>query len=228
MGASILYVAVALIVLAIFVGSIVMRRRRADELRFIGRQLGLSYRAEDSSGATDVAFSLFSRGDGRGSENLLTGEWEGMLVQAFDYWYYEERRTSRGMTSRTYSRFSCAVTNVDAALWPLVVRRETALTRAADAVGIQDLEFELEEFNRTFNVVSDRPKFANDVLDQRMMRWLLSTDRTFAFETRGRWLLVYSGQLPPRALPVHLDTLKGFRDRIPRVVYDLYGPSASG
>ena len=60
-----------------------------------------------------------------------------------------------------------------------------------------------------------------------MMHWLLETDRAFAFETCGRWLLIYSKRRRPAELVPLLGTLQGFRDQVPRVVFDLYGPSAS-
>jgi hypothetical protein len=40
--------------------------------------------------------------------------------------------------------------------------------------------------------------------------------------------LVYSKRRRPTELIPLLGTLKQFRDQVPRVVYDLYGPGASG
>jgi hypothetical protein len=71
-------------------------------------------------------------------------------------------------------------------------------------------------------------KFANDFVDQRMMRWLLGTERGFSFEACGRWLLVFGKRRRPTELVPLLDTLKQFRDQVPTVVYDLYGLRATG
>ena len=84
------------------------------------------------------------------------------------------------------------MTEVEAALSPLVISRVNLLTRLADSFGLADIELELDEFNRAFTVKGRDRKFIFDFLDQRMMRWLLGTDRGFAFETSGRWLLVFS------------------------------------
>ena len=37
-----------------------------------------------------------------------------------------------------------------------------------------DIQFESEEFNRDFTVHCEEPKFANDLIDARMMQWLLA------------------------------------------------------
>lgn len=71
-------------------------------------------------------------------------------------------------------------------------------------------------------------KFANDFVDQRMMRWLLTADPSFAFEACGRWLLAYSKRRRPDGADPAAGTLQRFRDLVPRVVYDLYGLRATG
>jgi hypothetical protein len=198
------------------------KKKRREELLFIARQLGLSYSAEDIRGCLGLPFVLLQRGDGRGTENVLWGSWQGMEMVEFDYWYYTESTDSEGHRTKSYSHFSCAVTEIDVALSPLTIGRENLLTRLADAVGLDDIAFETQEFNDAFNVKSRDRKFANDLVDQRMMAWLLSTGGDFSFETSGRWLLCVSGRRPPMDLVPLLGTLKGFRDQVPRVVYDLY------
>lgn len=210
-----------LVVAAVAGWQLYARHRRREELALVARRLGLSYTADDTVGCLSYPFALLGRGDGRGTENVLSGTWQQIPLVAFDYWYYTESTDAQGHRSKTYHRFSCAVTEVDAALSHLVIERESLLTRLADAVGLDDIAFETEEFNRAFDVRSGDRKFANDLVDQRMMRWLLGT-RGFGFETAGRWLLCYSKRRSPSELVELLGTLKGFRDQVPRVVYDLY------
>jgi hypothetical protein len=125
-----------------------------EELAPVARQLGLSYSTEDTRGCLGYPFALLQRGDGRGAENALWGTWQGMDLVEFDYWYYTESTDSKGHRSKTYHRFSCAVTEVDVALSPLTIEREDLLTRLADAVGLDDIGFETQEFNDAFNVKS--------------------------------------------------------------------------
>ncbi len=202
-----------------------LKRRRREELARMARQLGLEFSPTDVLGCLDLPFRLLSRGDGRGVENVMWGTWQQMPVREFDYWYYEESTDSKGHRSRTYHRFSCAVTELEAACSPITISRENLLTRLADAIGLDDLEFELEEFNRAFNVKAKDRRFAVALVDQRMMRYLLGTDPGFAFEVCGRWILCYGKRRRPTELIPLLGTLKGFRDHVPRVVFDLYRPS---
>lgn len=215
----------ALIAIAAAGVSFYLKQRRRNELAAMARRLGLEFSPQDVLGCLGLPFQLLTRGDGRGVENVMWGTWQDMPVREFDYWYYEESTDSEGHRSRTYHRFSCAVTEVEAACSPIAISRENLLTRLADAIGLDDLEFELEEFNRAFNVKAKDRRFAVAMVDQRMMRYLLGTDPAFGFEACGRWLLTYSKRRRPTDLIPLLGTLKGFRDHVPRVVFDLYRPS---
>ncbi len=219
------FVLFAVVAIAAAGVSLYLKQRRRQELAAMARQLGLEFSPEDRLGCLGLPFRLLVRGDGRGVENVLWGTWQGMPVREFDYWYYEESTDSQGHRSRTYYRFSCAVTEIEAACSPITISRENLLSRFADAVGLDDLEFELEEFNRAFEVKSKDRRFAVAFIDQRMMRFLLGTDPAFGFEACGRWLLCYSKRRRPSELIPLLGTLQRFRDHVPRVVFDLYRPT---
>lgn len=204
-----------------------LRQERLEGLVFMARQLGLAFSRQDVERCVDLPFSLFQRGDGRGAENVLSGTWQDLPVREFDYWYFDESSDTKGSTHRSYYRFSCAVTEIAAACSPLVLDREDVFTRLADHVGMHDIEFESEAFNRAFNVRAKDRRFASDLLDARMLSWLLTVDGAFRFETCGPWLLCYSKRRAPTELVALLGTLKGFRDHIPRVVHQLYGVETS-
>jgi hypothetical protein len=135
------------------------KKKRREELAIAAKQLGLQYSAEDVFGCLALPFGLLDKGDGRGTENVLWGAWQGMDLREFDYWYYDETTDSEGHTSRSYSHFSCAVTQTQLTAAPLSVTRENIFTRFADHVGLRDIEFESEQFNREFNVKSGDRKF---------------------------------------------------------------------
>jgi hypothetical protein len=204
------------------------RKRRREDLALAARQLGLQYAQGDPFGLLGLPFDLLRRGDGRGTENVLWGTWQGMDVTEFDYWYYEESTDSEGRTSRTYHRFSCAVSQVGLTGTHLTVSPENLFTRLADHVGFRDIEFELEEFNREFQVKSPDRKFATDVIDQRMMRWLLQHGGRFSFELNGPYLMCFSKRRRPQELVPLLGTLKAFGEQIPRVAFTLYGAPPKG
>jgi hypothetical protein len=199
-----------------------LRKKRRQELQAMALQLGLEFSADDPFGCLSYPFALLARGDGRGTENVMWGVWQGRPLREFDYWYYEESTDSEGNRSRSYSRFSCAVTEIEAACSHLIIDRENLFTVIADHIGLRDIEFESEDFNRAFNVKSKDRKFANDLLDPRMIGWLLAADSAFRFEVSGRWVLGYGKKRRPRELIPLLGTLRQFCEHVPRVVYELY------
>ncbi len=221
-------VLLVILIVLLVVGGVALsyyaKQKRRQELASVARQLGLEYSATDPLGCLGLPFALLSRGDGRGTENVLWGTWQSMPVTEFDYWYYEESTHSNGNRSKTYYRFSCAVSEIEAFCSHLTIDRENLFTRLADHLGLRDIEFESEEFNRAFNVKGKDRKFANDFIDARMMQHLLQVDRAFQFEVSGKWLLCFSKRRKPLDLIPLLGTLKQFRDQVPRVVYELYGP----
>lgn len=202
------------------------KKKRREELAAAARQLGLQYSADDMFGSLALPFGLFDKGDGRGTENVLWGAWQGMDLREFDYWYYDETTDSEGHTSRSYSNFSCVVTQIQLTAAALSVTRENIFTRMADHMGLRDIEFESEQFNREFNVKSQDRKFANDVIDARMMQWLLQADDGFAFEMNGPYVLVYCKRLRPAELVPLLGMLQQYVGHVPKVAYSLYGDPA--
>lgn len=48
---------------------------------------GLDFSIDDPFDTLGEPFALLRRGDGRGVENVLWGEWKGLEIRAFDYWY---------------------------------------------------------------------------------------------------------------------------------------------
>lgn len=143
------------------------------------------------------------------------------------HWYYEETKDDKGNTSRTYHRFSVVLAELDARLPAVCVQRETVGTRLADHLGFRDVEFESEEFNRRFQVHADDRQFAFKLLDARMISFLVSTGGSYGFEVNGRHLLVWAGRLPPdRLVPLFMATAS-FVQRVPRMVWEEYGPAGS-
>lgn len=208
-------VAVAIVVLSWF-----SHRRRQEGLQLAAARLGLALTAEDPFGLVDLPFELFSRGDGRGVENVLYGTWEQLPVHLFDYWYYEERSDGKNTTRTTY-RFSCVVTPIDTRCPHLTIAPENFLTRLADAIALDDQQFESEAFNRAFNVKGDS-RLGTALCDPRMMAWLLEHGGGLLYEVHAGRTLVASEQLAPEGLAGLLGRTRDWVARIPRVVYSLY------
>jgi hypothetical protein len=198
------------------------KKKRRLAFQTFASQYGLQYSAEDPFSMLSYAFQLFQRGDGRGVENVVWGAWQGVPVKACDYWYYTESTDSKGHTSRSYRHFSAVVVDVTLAVPPVSIQREGFMTRLADHIGLRDIDFESEQFNRAFNVKAQDREFAFKLVDARMMHWLLSTE-DFGFEVVGPWLLVFTGRRKPTELVPVLGTAKGFYEQVPRLVWNEYG-----
>jgi hypothetical protein len=197
-------------------------KKRRAELATFAAQYRLQYSRTDPFGLTRLGFRLLSLGDGRGCENVVWGEWQGMPFKEADYWYYTESTDSKGRRSKSYRRFSIVLADIDAFLPGAVIARENLFTRMADHTGFRDIEFELEDFNRRFNVKATDREFAYKLVDARMMQWLLNAGK-YGFEVFGGQILVYSGRHRPGELVPLIGTAKGFRDQIPRLVWSQYG-----
>jgi hypothetical protein len=210
------------ITLALYVGGIALvtlyrklSRRSAVERE--ARRLGLSFSRRDPFRVLDADFHPFLRfGKLLGMqrvENVVWGVRDGREVRAFDY-----RRPAEDEI-----RYSCAMVRIPDG-WPsLLVRRHGPLDVARNAAGLQRIEFELDEFNRRFEVRSDDRKLASAVIDQRMIGWLLESDPALGFQLQEGWLLAWMPQLPPGELERTLTTVAGFHGRIPRAVWSFYG-----
>lgn len=211
------------VTLALYVGGIALvslygkfSRRSAVERE--ARRLGMSFSRRDPFRVLDGDFHPFLRfGKLPGAqrvENVVWGVRDGREVRAFEY-----RRPSEDESIR----YSFAMLRIPE-LWPsLLVRRHGPLDTARNAAGLHGQEFELETFNRRFEVRSDDRKLASAVIDQRMIGWLLESDPALGFQLHHGWLLAWMPLLPPKELERALIMAEGFRERIPRAVWSLYG-----
>jgi hypothetical protein len=226
---------IAVTVVAVFglVAFVVVRhfkqaRKRREDLALWAVQHGFEYSQQDPHGLVGLDFHLFGLGDGRGCENVLTGTWEGLPVHLADYWYYEDDNDSRGRSSRSYQLFSVMLTKVGADLPHVRIGQENVLSRLFDKLGFDDVQFESEQFNRRFRVHADDRRFAYQLVDARMMDWLLTPGSPHCYEVNGQWVLVHGKRLPPEQLTSLLQAGKGFVEQVPRLVWEDYGTEKEG
>lgn len=196
--------------------------RRQQEMRSLAFGQYLDFSLDDPFATLGEPFSLLQKGDGRGVENVMWGFWQELEIRAFDYWYYEESSDSKGHRSKSYYRFDCVLTGVDAHCPRLEISEENLFTRLADALTFRDIEFESEEFNRRFNVRGPDERFATAFCDARMMDWLLTHGEGYGFEVIGDRLLCWTKRVSPAEMVHLLGTAKTFREQIPAVVRSLY------
>jgi len=186
-------------------------------------RLGLSFSPRDPFGLLDFDFDPFVRfgkfPGTQGVENVVWGVRDRRHVRAFDYWRAAEDEPDR---------FSCAMVRIPDG-WPaLLIRRRGPFDVARNALGPRDVEFELEVFNRLFEVRAADRRFASAAVDQRLMRWMLEPGPVHGFQLHRGWLLAWMPRLEPWELERALTVAEVFHERIPRAVWSLYrdGPPA--
>ena len=226
MGVPLVPLVPLLVVVGVLAGllwSFYAKGKRRDELAAFAARHRLEYSPVDTGGVDRLPMHLFSLGDGRGCENVLTGTWEGKPVTAADYWYYTVSTDSRGNRQRTYHRFSIVLTEIEAWLPAVRIEHENLLTRLGQHLGFGDIEFESDDFNRRFRVSSGDREFAFKLIDARLMAWLLQTAGDHCYEVNGGHVLAYTAKRAPAELtPVFLAST-AFVDHIPRLVWSEYG-----
>ena len=84
------------------------------------------------------------------------------------------------------------------------------------------IDFELEEFNRAYDVRSSVPKFAHDVLHPRQIEYLMSV-RAMPFTISHGRVRIRALEHTPEAIGYELDVLAGFLARIPVFVWQDLG-----
>lgn len=184
----------------------------------VARELGLRFSPTDELGLLHLPLPLLRRvASVRGLENVMAGSWRGREVTIFEYWFARSADPSIHDTQR----FSCVVTPLPV-WWPdLLIVPETLVSRAVDHLTMGEVDLESEAFNRAFTVRSADPRFANALLDARMMAWLLDRSDE-AFEVAAGMLLCYRPCVQPWELQPLLKAAMEFLNRVPAVVSSLY------
>lgn len=206
---------------------LVGERSRNRALVSSAKRANLSYSPEDPFSCAGPPFELFRRGDGRGTQNVMWRATAGVPIRVFDYWWYDEYKDKNGATHRSYHRRTCATAEVGW-LWPhLVLKKEGLVSRAAATLGARDLEFESEEFNRTFYVTCENRKFAHIFLDAQMIDLLTATKGFIDIEVKSRWIVLSTERLKGDELPALFKLAESMVARIPSLVHEMW-PSPMG
>jgi len=200
------------------------RQARISAVAALGKRIGFSFSVDDVEGIVSMPFDLFGKGDGRAVELVLSGTHNALPLKLFDYWYYDETTDGRGNRSRSYHRFTCGLLTIPAACPRLRLGHEGFFSRLGEHVGVHDVQFESDAFNKQFRVKCEDQKFAFCLVDGRMMEWLEGADAFEQVEIDGPWVLLAVSKLDPQQW-LDLGTwLDEFHNHIPQVLYSEYPP----
>lgn len=197
------------------------RHGRQRELMRLCDRAGLSFMPIDPfPDSLWLPFRVFGKGTRRGTENVVWDPRDDPAeARAFDHWY-EEEPADQPTGLGTVRRMTCAV----GALPFTCPRLDVVPEGSLDAGAGEDVELELESFNRRFRVVATDRRAAVAFLDQRMMQTLLQLPAGISCSVNEDRLLLWAPQVSAAETLLLLEIVRKLRERVPRVVASLYPP----
>jgi hypothetical protein len=218
------FVAFVALIVVLAVYSYKKNQARLAAIQGLALSKGWQYTAADPYGLPDRwPGRPFHSGYGRRATNVVTGQVGSHPMIAFDYEYKEDSTDSKGHSSTTTYHYAVCALGLACPLPELDVTPEGVLSRIGQALGMQDIELESEDFNRRFRVKCPNPKFATDVLSPRTMELLLNAGKPH-FRFAGTDVVsAQSGALEPADLLNRTAVLAAVVDGIPAFVWKDFG-----
>jgi hypothetical protein len=208
---------------------------RLEAFRSLASDLGLQFTEARDSGHDErfARFALFRKGRSRVAYNTLHGRTEvaghDLRVRMGDFQYKVDRGSGKNRRTETIRLSYLVAWNPLGSCPETIVRREGFFDRVAGVLGFDDIDFESVEFSKAFHVSSDDKRFAYDLIDPRMMAYLLASGPP-AFELDGGLICLSTGkgrwEVPE--FRQRLEWLAGFLEHWPRHLADSMSPADPG
>jgi hypothetical protein len=196
---------------------------RARALRRLARREGLTYHEADPAGIGRLRFATFAGAEGVDVTNVLTlARPAGSPARAFDYSLWTGRETAgarhdvldgladelfgfdpgrSARASRVHTTLrSGALVQIGAFCPRLTITPTTWVTRAFEAIGVADIDFESDEFNRGWDVRCADRRFAALFVDAQLIDLILDLGDRVGVETFGNSVLLTSKLCRPEQL----------------------------
>jgi hypothetical protein len=209
------------VVTAILFAALEARKRRQAMLALAAR-LGLSFRPErdDALVARFQFLNKLRQGSNRYAFNILEGTYHRQQVLAFDFHYETHAHSPKGGSRTEHHYLSCFILLLPLAFPELTIAREGFLSKLAQAVGYDDIDFESAEFSRAFVVRSKDKRFAYDVCTPKMIEFLLQ-NRDLTIELEGPAItLAFDRRLSPVGIERNLNRLLWVRALLPQYLFE--------
>lgn len=201
-----------------FVTIIGTAQRRQALGRSTGRRseataLDLTFSVGDPDGLATSPWLFIHQGGTQIVRDTIRGSWNGLQVLAFDFSYT--------VAARPFP-FLCTERPVGQR-WPHVVVATWPIEWASTGAHLAKVILESDAFDRKWHVFAETPKAGVDLIDQRMMEWLLAPDRIRGFEILDGRLLAFMSSTAGASLEDGLAWMSGIFEHIPAVFSELYG-----
>jgi hypothetical protein len=179
------------LVAAIVIIAAIQAAKRRQAWQALADRLGCSFSADDPFDIpSSYPQSLFNKGRAQKAYNVLSGQIKGAELSCFEYRYTE----GSGKNRHTH-HFTCLMLMAPIPFQPLFIRPESFFDRIGEFFGLDDIDFESDEFSRRFFVTCPDKKFAYDIIHSRTMELLLECGN-ISVEAQGNSILFfYSGSL---------------------------------
>ena len=208
----------AVVVISVVIISYLVEKKRQEALVALASRLGLRYRKGKDRGLVLLhgAFDLLRKGSNRYAQCILSGDYEGEQVTAFDFHYETYSTNSKGQRQTHHHYFTCVICALSRPYPEMKVRPEGLFDKVAAAVGWDDIDFESYDFSKRYHVSSRDKKFAYDFFHTRMMQYFLDHPGLVLEIDGPAMLFSTEGRIDPDRLETHLDRLVAIRELIPR------------
>lgn len=217
MSAWLIFLVFGALVIAVAIYGYYQAEQRKKELAEWGAGLGLRFDASKDYSLDQRyhEFDCLLQGSARYGFNHLRGSYRDWPLHAFDYHYETYSTDSKGRRTTHHHYFSALVLLVDLPLRPLSIRPEGFFDKVAAFFGVEDINFESDEFSRTFHVKSPDRQWAYDVLHQATMEFLLHAPRFHVELGIRRAIAFRQSRFSVPDFHAALDLLEGILDRLP-------------
>jgi hypothetical protein len=181
---------------------------------------GWTYTRSDRSLVSISRGQPFNVGDSKRATEVLRGTFESRPALSFTYQW-----TTGSGKSRTTQHAHVVALGLPTYLPTVEVTPEGLGARLAKLMGVQDIQFESEAFNRAYRVAASDRRVAHAILHPRLMQRLLSPDALGnAWRIDGTWILSWaSGTSDLDRLAARLGLLSGVVRSVPRHVWQDHG-----
>jgi hypothetical protein len=203
-GPALIFLLFAALVVAFIVMGIVQAAKRRQAWQELARRLGCSYSADDPHEIqAGYSHPLFQCGHSRKAYNVLSGQVEKHALLCFDYLYKITSGSGKNRRTTTYYQ-TCLLLPTPIPFQTLAIRPESFLDRVGEFFGLDDIDFESDEFSRAFHVKCGDKKFAYDILHARAMELLLECGKVHIEAEAQSILFYYTGS---RRVPEEVEAM---------------------
>ena len=224
---SVLVVLGMVAVVVVFVVGLWLQKKRHERFGAWALANGWTY-AESEPGLTSMSSGQpFGSGRARRATEVLRGTFESRPVVSFSYAW-----TTGSGKNRTTHHAHVVALSLPAYLPTVEVTPEGLGAKLAKLVGVQDIQFESDDFNRAYRVAAGDERTGHAIVHPRLMERLLRADAfDSAWRIDGTSILSWeTGTTDLDRLASRLGLLAAVVDSIPRHVWldHGYDPTPQG